>query len=247
VFDIGLDASGRFKAYGTANTGVFASPHIVSLIEAAKAAPELRAIRLTTTSAECRAAESPIGIYVAIAAALLLAAAALALVLHRGAIRRVMRTLEAYRAWRRRRRLRGEGAAQQAAPSPAIRAAPDEVCGCELAGAGRDGKMISLVVSADQLAQATNGRERGVVVGRSKRLADLVVPEKGVSRRHVRLVLGPQGSLAIEDLESARGTKVNDTPVPPYERVPIQEGDRIALNGVVLTVKREHGPRNKQG
>jgi S1-C subfamily serine protease len=240
VFDIGLDPSGRFKAYGTANTGVFASPHIVSLIEAARTTPELKVIRLATTSAACGGDATPIGLYVAVAAALLLAAAALALVLHRGAIRQLMRAVEAYGAWRRRR-ARAEGAATRRQPS-AEGAPPSEASGCALTGTGPGGKAISLEVSADKLAEARNGRERGMVLGRSKRLADLVVPEAGVSRRHVRLVLTPDGSLAIEDLDSARGTRVNDKPVPPYERVPIREGDRIALNGVVLTVKREPRP-----
>jgi pSer/pThr/pTyr-binding forkhead associated (FHA) protein len=118
-------------------------------------------------------------------------------------------------------------------------AAPGSIRGCALVGTGPDGKPIFLEVSADKLADARNGRERGLVLGRSKRLADLAVPEAGLSRRHVRLVVAPDGSLAIEDLGSAGGTKVNDKVVPPYERMPIREDDRIALNGVVLTLKRD--------
>jgi pSer/pThr/pTyr-binding forkhead associated (FHA) protein len=73
-----------------------------------------------------------------------------------------------------------------------------------------------------------------------------VVPESGVSRRHVRLVAMPDGSLAIEDLDSARGTKLNDKPLPPYERVLIKAGDKIALDGVVLTLEREREREQEQ-
>jgi hypothetical protein len=98
---------------------------------------------------------------------------------------------------------------------------------------------IFVQMSGDQLADASNQRERGLVLGRSRRLADVVVPEAGLARRHVRLVVAPDGSLAIEDLASARETKVNDKPLRPYERVAIREVDRIALNGVALTLKGE--------
>jgi pSer/pThr/pTyr-binding forkhead associated (FHA) protein len=111
---------------------------------------------------------------------------------------------------------------------------------CAFCGKDAEGKPIKLAVEPERLAAASNARERGLVIGRSKRLADVVVPEAGVSRRHVRLVAMPDGSLAIEDLDSTRGTKLNDKPLPPYERVPIKEGDKIALDGVVLTLEREN-------
>jgi hypothetical protein len=239
VFDIGVDAAGRYKAYGTPNTGVFASPHIASLVDAAKVAPELRTIGMATTSAICGADEMPTGMYIAVSAAIVLAAAALGLVLHRGALRQLIRTIEAYGAWRRRRRTRPQDLEQHRERAGVESAAPGSIRGCALVGTGPDGKPIFVEVSADKLADARNGRERGLVLGRSKRLADLAVPEAGLSRRHVRLVVAPDGSLAIEDLGSAGGTKVNDKVVPPYERMPIREDDRIALNGVVLTLKRD--------
>ena len=240
VFDIGRDPTGAFKAYGTPNTGVFASPHITTFVEAARKAPELQPVKIATTAEFCGADEGPVGLYIAVGAALFLAGAALALVLHRGALRRLIRTIEAYGAWRRRRRAhapRADKAAARGAGGEAIRAS--DLGGCALCGCGPDGKPIKLEVSADRLTAATNGRERGLVIGRSKRLADVVIPQSGVSRRHVRLVTMPDGSLAIEDLDSARGTKLNDKPLPPYERVPIKSGDQIALDGVVLTLERE--------
>jgi hypothetical protein len=154
---------------------------------------------------------------------------ALLLVLHRGALRRLLRTLEAYGAWRHRARgpsvTRGPGRPPQD--------------GCALCGRTPDGKKIKVEVGADELAASRDGRERGLIIGRSGRVSDVVVPGAGVSRRHVRLVALPDGSLAIEDLGSARGTKVNDKPLSRYGRAPIKVGDTIALDGVVLAVERE--------
>ena len=233
VFDIDRDPSGAFKAYGTPNTGVFASPHIIGFVEAARAAPELRAVRIETTAKVCGADEPPVGLYTAVGIALFLAIAALAvlLVVHRGTLRRFVRILEAYGAWRHRAR-------------PPLRRAPDAAAaasrsGCALCGHSADGREIKVEVGGDALEAACNGRERGVVLGSSRRLSDVVVPGAGISRRHVRLVALPDGSLAIEDLGAAGGTKVNDKPVSRYGRAPIKAGDTIALDGVVLTVERE--------
>ena len=231
VFDIGQDPSGGFKAFGTPNTGVFASPHIVSLVAAAKTAPALKAVHFTTTRAFCGAGRTPIGLYIAIGAALLLAVLALALVLHRGALRELIRTVEAYEAWRHRRRA--------GLPKPARAAPPETVEGCALHGSAPDGTPIELAMSGETIADAGARRERGVVLGRSKRLADVVVPAARISKRHLRLVASPDGSLTIEDLNSEHGTRLNDAELPPYHRVPIKEGDKIALDGVVLTLKRE--------
>ncbi len=231
VFDIGRDPTGAFKAYGTPNTGVFASPHIAGFVAAAHASPELQAVKIETTAKFCGADEPPIGLYTAVGLALFLAltAMALLLVLHRGALRRLLRTLEAYGAWRHRARgpsvTRGPGRPPQD--------------GCALCGRTPDGKKIKVEVGADELAASRDGRERGLIIGRSGRVSDVVVPGAGVSRRHVRLVALPDGSLAIEDLGSARGTKVNDKPLSRYGRAPIKVGDTIALDGVVLTVERE--------
>ena len=235
VFDIGLDATGSFKAYGTPNTGVFASPHITSLVEAARNAPELRAVKIETTGRFCGADETPLGLYIAVGAALFLAGAALVLVLHGGALRRLRHNIEVYAAWRRRRRAgSGRGGHTAEHGTGAMRAADT----CALHGHDAEGTPIRLALEPDRLTAASPGRERGLVIGRSKRLADVVVPKSGISRRHVRLVAMPDGSLAIEDLDSARGTKLNDKPLPPYERVPIKAGDKIALDGVVLTLER---------
>ena len=235
VFDIGRDPEGAFKAYGTPNTGVFASPHIAGLLEAVRAAPELRTLKIETTAKVCEAGKPPLGLYTAVGIALFLAIAALALLLvtHRGTLRRFIRVVEAYGAWRHR--------APPLAAAPA--ATPEE--GCALHGRTPDGTEIKVAVGADALAASRNGSEGGLVIGRSPRLADVVVPGAGVSRRHVRLVTLPDGSLAIEDLGSARGTKVNDRPLSPYARAPIKAGDTIALDGVVLTVEREPDDRRK--
>jgi len=240
VFDIGLDPSGAYKAYGTPNTGVFASPHIVSLVDAASKAPELKPVRLDVTAARCRSEVSPVSFYLWVGAALLLALAALALVLHRGAFRRLNRTIEAYGAWRRRAR---GGAVRPRFPVSGPKGAVES---CALRGSGPDGVPIHLKLEGRRLAEASESRERGLVIGRSKRLADVAIPARSLSRRHVRLVAAPDGSLTIEDLASAKGTKVNDRTLEPYQRVAIKEGDTITLDSVVLHLERAAKPESER-
>jgi hypothetical protein len=86
-------------------------------------------------------------------------------------------------------------------------------------------------------AVALDGAE--VLVGRASTTAgiapsiDLAAApgDPAVSRRHARFVREDDGSYAIEDLDSANGTWLNDEPAPiaPHVRVRLVDGDQVHL------------------
>ena len=62
-----------------------------------------------------------------------------------------------------------------------------------------------------------------------------------VSRRHA-FILRRQGSLVLEDLESANGTFVNLTDaLAPHSLVPLHDGDVVTFGRTHCTIRIEHG------
>jgi 3',5'-cyclic-nucleotide phosphodiesterase len=55
----------------------------------------------------------------------------------------------------------------------------------------------------------------------------------GVSRQHARLVL-VNSAWAIEDLHSTNGTSVNHEPLPPFQPLPLRDGDQVDLGQMSL-------------
>jgi hypothetical protein len=85
-------------------------------------------------------------------------------------------------------------------------------------------------------AVALDGAE--VLVGRASTTARVAAPsidladapgDPAVSRRHARFVREADGSYAIEDLDSANGTWLNDEPAPiaPHVKFRLVAGDRV--------------------
>ena len=72
------------------------------------------------------------------------------------------------------------------------------------------------------------------VIGRSSS-ADLVIPDRSLSRRHARL-FRQNGHWVLQDLGSRNGTLVNERTVA--EPTAVAEGDVIALGASSLTVRR---------
>lgn len=78
------------------------------------------------------------------------------------------------------------------------------------------------------------------IVGRGPGV-DLVIPDRGVSRKHVKLMQGIDHSFMAVDLGSTNGTRVNDVAV---ELVTLRHGDRIGLGpDVVLLFDVAASPR----
>ena len=89
------------------------------------------------------------------------------------------------------------------------------------------------------VAGGTPGRHRlpeggSLVLGRSTD-ADLVLPDRGVSRRHAIIHSG--AALTIEDLGSANGTLVCGRRLAPGERRALIEGDVVQLARATLIVQ----------
>lgn len=70
-------------------------------------------------------------------------------------------------------------------------------------------------------------RNKPISMGREAS-CQLVLASKQVSRKHCEVRLTADG-LVIRDLNSANGTKVNGTRIPPQQDVPLKRGDRVEI------------------
>ena len=103
-----------------------------------------------------------------------------------------------------------------------------------LTGTDRHGRPVRLVVKLDALARD----DQGLVIGRRRQIADLVIADASVSRRHARLVRGDNG-IAVIDLKSKRGTWADGTRLAPYAKpTPVAAGGSLRFGGVTLEVGR---------
>jgi hypothetical protein len=251
--------------------GVFVSPHISNLIEAAKSAPELKGLTLRTTTAACETGAvggTPVWIWPLIGVFGLVAVAALVLALRKGKTREIVRVVESYSGWIRRKG--GQGAASSGhsgaptgaaarrsgpadtatalptprtptgAPPPASEPAaaapqphPAATGTWILAGVAPAGTPVRLVLTPEELAAASSNDPPGLVIGRSATMAQKMLDDASVSRRHARIYETTAG-IAIEDLQSAYGTKVNGTALKPGEPVSLDIGDEVSFGAVTL-------------
>ena len=69
------------------------------------------------------------------------------------------------------------------------------------------------------IGRRVNGREQ----------QEVALDDPGVSRRHAQVKRQPDGSLALLDLGSTNGTKINGIAIEPNILVPLKDGDRITL------------------
>ena len=58
---------------------------------------------------------------------------------------------------------------------------------------------------------------------------EIPVGDPGISRRHARLLRQPDGSLAVLDLGSMNGTRINAVPVEPNVPTPLAAADQVTL------------------
>ena len=79
---------------------------------------------------------------------------------------------------------------------------------------------------------------KGLSVGRDITCCDVVLPEPGISRRHVLFELSEGGMVVITDQNSTNGTFLNGRRLDPTEkRVPLEDGSIITLGDIPLRVE----------
>jgi hypothetical protein len=260
TMEVSRDQRGRDIAAGMPNTGIFYSPHISNLIDAQKTVAALAPMKLTVTPAPCAATTAevpglPVWIYGVIGLVVLLALTSTVLALRKGTTREIVRVVESYSAYIRRKgdppsiKVRKEASrAPSHAPSataPARAAKSTATAAPAASGAGvlvltsRGGdKKFRVEITAEELERAVGQAEGGVVLGRSKSLSDKVVDDPSVSRRHAKLFLSVDGVLMVEDMGSAYGTKINGKALGPNEAGGLKPGDKLTVGGIVLDVGR---------
>jgi hypothetical protein len=137
----------------------------------------------------------------------------------------VVQAVESYSHWLRR----GGGGTPAAKPADTAEAGD-----WLLTGTDRLGRPIRLVVAMRHLTRD----DQGLVIGRSRQIADLVLGDPSVSRRHARLVRSGAG-FAVVDLKSKRGTWVGSARLEPYAKpVPVDEGTFVQFGTVTLAAAR---------
>ena len=261
TMEVSRDQKGRDIAAGMPNTGIFYSPHISNLIDAQKTVAALAPLKLRVSAAPCSDAAPvagtlglPVWIYGVIGLVTLLALSSTVIALRKGTTREIVRVVESYSAYIRRKgdppsiKVRKEASrAASHAPSatapargtaPAASAAPAAAGSgiLVLSGRGGDGK-FRVEITAEELERAGGASEGGVVLGRSKSLSDKVIDDPSVSRRHAKFFLA-DGVLMVEDMGSAYGTKINGKALGANEAGGLKPGDKLAIGGVSLEVAR---------
>jgi pSer/pThr/pTyr-binding forkhead associated (FHA) protein len=73
-------------------------------------------------------------------------------------------------------------------------------------------------------------------IGRNSRDNDLVLPVKGISRRHIT-VHERDGEFFIVDEDSTNGVKLNGIKIDPRQETGISDGDRIRIAGTDLIIQ----------
>lgn len=245
VFKITKGPEGEYVAHGAAVSGVYYSAHISALIEVLNSVPELKNVKYKAATRPCQPPSGiPMEMYVAAGAITLLALISLILAtMRKRAPREVVKVVETYSQWIRRRSGEGNrkrsGVPTRAPGGQAADLPPPELDdGWLLQGKDVKGNPVRMVVGKTELELASKGNEKGLIIGRSNALASKTLTDGSVSRRHARMVV-EKGELAIEDLNSTYGTKINGTKLAPYTASPIKEGDNLMLGDVKLTLMKK--------
>lgn len=264
--------TGEKRFGGTPVPGVYYAPHVSNLIKALGSEPELKVISPTIVSGRCRVTEGGLPVYIYVGGGLIavLASLSLILALRRGTTREVVRVVESYSAWVRRKgvdtgtprspsvktrpaarkereRPSSEPSQFDVETSPMAGRSRDSATGPRPAGVGdnsgyvlsgfdSDGNAVRLMISHTEVADASAGEDRGIIVGRSQSLSDKVLTDRSVSRRHARFSVA-DGQLMVEDLNSSYGTFVGGQATTPFVPAAVPTGSEVRLGEVKLDIR----------
>ena len=134
-------------------------------------------------------------------------------------------------SWRllRRRRIElaeSEAARQKSDEQLATAVKPARIS-CLLQGTDQDGRSVVVKIGAAQL-----GSPDGIVVGRNRAQAGVVLDHPEASREHFRLT-ERNGVLSIEDLHSTNGTFVNGTEIEAGQAKVLSPGDEVRVGAAM--------------
>ena len=101
-----------------------------------------------------------------------------------------------------------------------------------LAGFDVSGNPIRLTIPGHSISAGY-----GATVGRHPDIADVVIDNIGVSRRHIRFSYSDDTYYA-EDLNSSNGTCINGIQLRPFVKIPVASGDLITIGNLELSISR---------
>ena len=108
-------------------------------------------------------------------------------------------------------------------------------CGLLLAGpVGATPAVSALPKLVDGTGRELLLRAGESIVGREG--ADVMLPDKTISRRHARFIVSVGSSVTLEDLGSTNGTKVNGQPLPAGTTRALSDGETLVFGSVKVTV-----------
>lgn len=93
-------------------------------------------------------------------------------------------------------------------------------------------RVYLFVVHRDEVITVPLAAGNTVVIGREPP-ADVVIPDKSLSRRHAELTLGGGDEVTVEDLGSTNGTRIGGKPV---QRATLRPGEEVLLGTVAASV-----------
>ncbi len=126
-----------------------------------------------------------------------------------------------------------DGSPATALPVSAVPSAPRKSGTLRLIGLMDDGKPWERRIPFSEIAQ----QEDGLVLGRDADVADIVVHESSVSRRHACLEITDEG-LVVTDLGSTNGMRLDERRLSPYERqVPLHDGTTLSLGQARILIE----------
>ena len=106
-----------------------------------------------------------------------------------------------------------------------------------LSGFDSDGRTVHFKIAESDLRHASDG----IVLGRSRGVAHLVIGDDTVSRSHARLLL-KDGQLYIEDLGSANGTAVDGRWINDASTLTlVRDNAQLTIGEIELSVNRAKG------
>ncbi len=267
------DDKGQRIATGATSAGISLSPHVSNLVTSVQTVPALKGLNLRLNGSSDCADESggiPAWLYGAMGVFALMAMTGMIVAFTRR--REVVRVVESYSAWVRRKGV-SPGAPRTSgvktpvpSPAPAPRsttqtseptagtvmptprgrmdartdaatAVPLRAGDWVLSGFDTQGNTLRVAISPADLDKAMASAEKGVILGRSSSLADKIVNDASVSRRHAKIARVESG-LTIEDLNSAYGTKVNDEVVTAFQARPLAAGDKVTMGAITLDLSQ---------